>query len=1063
MNTGLWTAEQFRRLQREAITEALFGGGLGGLANFQNVQRQFKEEAEKLYNARARKGPAINQTHTRIKELTAQLREAMVKPTDYDRLRRQSEERQQEIADLKDNLRDLQAEASQLQRLASALPLWQRATTAQREVDTLCVPANMPPDGLAQLTRLKERQVEIETELAEFDQELHEVQLKLSCLRLAPSVLQRDGEITQLVRKLEQVEGFRRDIPLRQQESKQRTDDVAAQLRKLDPSWTFEHLDQFQTSLAQRETTATLAEELKDIDARLVEFQSSHRFGTKQIADHQKALQQHKVVANVEGLAALVDQADGYQGAVARCQELLEQQANLTADRAAQLAKLNSPLDQPIDDTDLAVPQAATVTEFRERVLAAEEALRAAKQQLNGASDDLRETEMRFEQLEASGSVPDRDRLIAQRRHRDDGWRLIRRKHVDGDDVSQQEIREWIGEETRSLADNYEHQITKADELADQRQEKAELAAKHDQLKQDLMRRRQRCEAAEAAFQQRSLELEAMQRQWLVPWKKCPFKPLSPTAMLDWLRDYDTFRDLQRQYAASVALLETTQNNTGAFERQLAETLADSTGSPSQMLLRAREQVEGARIAVATRRQREQQWAQAEEELQRVEGELTTTMKQRENWQTRWHTQLHECGFPLDWTVETANKVLTGLHNARTEYESAQSLDERIALMQTGVDQFDRQVAALCDAVDPQLRDLPAEQAANELHQQLEHARQASRDQEELIVECEKRTSRVTAKRRQAEKTAAAITELMKVAEATTEADFLATAHDAERHVELQQQCRQAQRDIAAVRGDEDEAAFATSLQATVADDLAACHRLLAQQIEDKTTLYEAALKEASVQDARLQAMANSDRAADLQIELESLRRQLADQVDRWAPLVLAQSVLKQAVNKFEREHQPAVLAGVQQLFEQMTLGRYVTIERKLDEEGTLLVVDQTGQRKEPRQLSTGSREQLYLAIRLAFIQHYCERQEPLPIVIDDVLVNFDVERARQTIQVLADFDSRVQIIFLTCHQHLVDVLHSVVTDCDPVILPGGMLPTVVANKVPRRKKKAKVTSDLAQ
>jgi uncharacterized protein YhaN len=1041
-------------LKHANLTEALFGSGLGGIANFQSVQRKFKDDAEKLYNARARKGPEINQTQARIKAVTTELREAMVKPADYDKLHRESEERQQKIVDLRDSLRAWQAEASQLQRLATALPPWQQATAARRELDTLNVPDNMPPDGLAQLTRLKERQAEIEKELGEFEQELHEAQLALNALRLAPAMLERGGEITQLVRKLEQIEGFRRDIPLRQQESKQVMDDVAKQLRKLDPAWTFEHLDQFQTSLVQRETTATLAEELKTIDARLVEFQSSHRFATKQISDHQKALQQ-QAPKNVEALTALVDQSDSYQGALARCQELVEQQAHLTVERAALLAKLNSPLNQPIDDdANLGVPQSATITEFRDRMLAAEEALRAARQQRSGASDELRETEMRFQQLEASGTVPDRDQLVAQRRQRDDGWKLIRRKFIDDDDVSPQEIRVWCGEESRSLADVYEQQSKQADELADQRQEKAELAAKHDQLKQDLMRCGQRCQAAEGEFHQRSQELKSLQREWLVPWKKCPFKPLSPSAMLDWLRDYDTLRDLQRQHATSFALLETSRVTTESFERQLAEAFTDPLGSPSQLLLKAREQVEHARIAAATRRQREQQWAVAKEDLQRVESDLSLTTKQREDWQTRWHKQLLEFGFPPDWTVEIATKILTGLHNARSEYDSADSLDKRIAQMQTGVKEFDQQVAALCVDVDPQLVDLPADQAANELHQQLENARQASRDQTKLIDECKKRTSRLTARRRQAEQTTAAMAELMAVAEVSTEVDFLALAHDAERHAELQQKCRQAERDIVAVRGDEDEASFVKRLQDTNADDLAASQCLLEQQIEDKRSSYEAALKEASVEDAQLQAIVSSVRAVDLQIELESLRRQLADQVDQWVPLVFAQSVLKQAVKKFEREHQPAVLAGVQRLFTQMTLGRYVAIERKLDDAGTLLVVDQTGQRKEPWQLSTGSREQLYLAIRLAFIQNYCEKQEPLPIVIDDALVNFDVERARETIQVLADFDPRVQIIFLTCHQHLMDVLRTVVTDCEPVILPGGELPAVVSTKVQRSRKR---------
>ena len=58
-------------LKKANLTEALFGGGLGGLANFQSVQRQFKDDAEKLYKPAARTGPAINQAHARIKQLTA--------------------------------------------------------------------------------------------------------------------------------------------------------------------------------------------------------------------------------------------------------------------------------------------------------------------------------------------------------------------------------------------------------------------------------------------------------------------------------------------------------------------------------------------------------------------------------------------------------------------------------------------------------------------------------------------------------------------------------------------------------------------------------------------------------------------------------------------------------------------------------------------------------------------------------------------------------------------------------------------------------------------------------
>jgi uncharacterized protein YhaN len=118
-----------------------------------------------------------------------------------------------------------------------------------------------------------------------------------------------------------------------------------------------------------------------------------------------------------------------------------------------------------------------------------------------------------------------------------------------------------------------------------------------------------------------------------------------------------------------------------------------------------------------------------------------------------------------------------------------------------------------------------------------------------------------------------------------------------------------------------------------------------------------------------------------------------------------------------------------------MTCGRYVDLRRKLDEYGTLLVKERGGALKEPGQLSRGTREQLYLAMRLAYVHHYGRHAEPLPLVMDDVLVNFDDERARSTLEVLCEVAETMQIVFLTCHQSMVDLVRSAQPDSKPIHL----------------------------
>ena len=42
--------------------------------------------------------------------------------------------------------------------------------------------------------------------------------------------------------------------------------------------------------------------------------------------------------------------------------------------------------------------------------------------------------------------------------------------------------------------------------------------------------------------------------------------------------------------------------------------------------------------------------------------------------------------------------------------------------------------------------------------------------------------------------------------------------------------------------------------------------------------------------------------------------------------------------------------------------------------------------------MSNGTRDQLYLALRLASLEKYMESSEPMPFIVDDILVDFDDE-----------------------------------------------------------------------
>ena len=75
-----------------------------------------------------------------------------------------------------------------------------------------------------------------------------------------------------------------------------------------------------------------------------------------------------------------------------------------------------------------------------------------------------------------------------------------------------------------------------------------------------------------------------------------------------------------------------------------------------------------------------------------------------------------------------------------------------------------------------------------------------------------------------------------------------------------------------------------------------------------------------------------------------------------------------------------------------------------------------------PAAMSEGTCDQLYLALRLASLETWLQRNEPMPFIVDDILVSFDNQRAVETLKILAELSAQTQLIFFAHHEHLVDL-----------------------------------------
>jgi uncharacterized protein YhaN len=179
----------------------------------------------------------------------------------------------------------------------------------------------------------------------------------------------------------------------------------------------------------------------------------------------------------------------------------------------------------------------------------------------------------------------------------------------------------------------------------------------------------------------------------------------------------------------------------------------------------------------------------------------------------------------------------------------------------------------------------------------------------------------------------------------------------------------------------------------------------------------------------KLRAVASSARVAELEQTRLALEHDLDEVLETWAVLGCARLLLERTLKQHEQEHQPAVLARAGERFARVTHDRYTRLLPSVGEESNreaIRVVSASGAEIGASDLSRGTVEQLYLCLRLGLAETFADRAVSLPIILDDVLVNFDPERAVPVAEALLETAERHQVLFLTCHPHLEELVLSV-------------------------------------
>lgn len=192
----------------------------------------------------------------------------------------------------------------------------------------------------------------------------------------------------------------------------------------------------------------------------------------------------------------------------------------------------------------------------------------------------------------------------------------------------------------------------------------------------------------------------------------------------------------------------------------------------------------------------------------------------------------------------------------------------------------------------------------------------------------------------------------------------------------------------------------------------------LKRRVRQRTGLIEAleSMNQRAGELAAVLAQAETERDFDrIKIEVQEVTTRLEEARTDFARLLLAKHMLEAAIATWESKRQPEVYLRASRLLSLMTEGRWTRVS--LTREGTLEVADALGRTRQPVHLSLGTCQQLYLALRIALLTCADNVGRAIPILADDILVNFDEQRRLGAARALVELSEQRQVILFTCHE----------------------------------------------
>ncbi len=1024
---------------RNDVGQTLFSAG-AGIVGLRSRLEGLEKEADHLWGFRHARHRRFYVARDRLRQAEEEVRAQTVTVGRWQELKRAHDQAERVHAGIDARIRAASVERSRLGRIRRVLRGVRRKQECDAQLAALDGVPVLPEDAAATVAGVEREEAAAESRAALLEEQLTGARRELEALPVDERLLLRAADIGQLHERRIEIRGEKADLPKREAELVAAHEALRANAVEL--GWDETEAEPLMARIPARtrvRAVRALLGERGKLEGEVVSEVRRLQEAREALAALQAKLEQAGEPADASRLAVAVRtvrERGDLAGRIRAAEKALE-------DARERVRRRLQALDPGgLDDAALAalrVPPAAAVQQQRERGQDWERRRQAVRQEAEAAGQELDLAVSARERAVRGDRVVTLEELENARRRRDALWSLIKTVHVEGGAVADADVR-GLEADPGELPRAFEPAVARADELADRRFDRAEAAGRLAELDRkigELEARRRLQREQEARLAEEGGRLEA---EWTAAWQAAPFRPGSPAAMLEWMEARQAVLDAvaERVEAESaLALLrvearEAREQITGELAAAGAGEAVRETDGLSVILERAAEVQRRCEAEADRKQQLEADAARAEREVEHRERELAAAEGAWSRWQESWAAALDQVGLARDPVPEAVVAQIEVIDQMRETAGHARSLrHDRINKIRRDLADFEREVGALVRDLDPELLGQPAEDAVLELEQRLAAARRVQALRQKKAEEVDRLAAAVAELAGKRRERMAAVAHLKAAARAETRTALMAA-------IDRSDQWRVLDRERKDILGRLEQDGDGKSVEELVEectgaamDEVGAQEQSVEAALEDLRGQQTAAAEERSRARAEFLAVGGKDAAARAAANRQEALAEMRHTAERYVRVKTAATLLRWAIDRYRHEKQAPLLRRAGSLFAALTGGAFRNLRVEYDDQDRAgLLAVRPDQRTVPVDgMSTGTADQLYLALRVASVEDYLERGNALPFVADDLFINFDDDRAAAGLTLLGDLSQSTQVLFFTHHRHLVDLAQRVLGD----------------------------------